>query len=285
MNLRDLEYIIAVDREKSFTRAAEKVFVSQAALSIQVRKLEENLGVQLFERDNNEFLTTKAGQQIIKIAKEILAKADEMKFAAKLLQDEFSGEFKIGAFPTLAPYYFPKISTNITKKFPKIKLFLVEEKTDKLIEMLKNGELDAVFLAEPVDEIDFEKKIIFDEKFLLAVSKDNILAQRKRIDFDELKGKEMMLLQEGHCLRKQALSVCEMAQISENSDYRASSLETLRQMVRINNGITLMPEIAVTRDRQISYLKIKNAPTRKISLFWRENYYRKNLIKKLAEIL
>ncbi len=284
MNIRDLQYLVEVEKQKNFTRAAEAVFVSQSALSHQIKKLEGELNVQIFERKNNDFLVTPPGKLIIEKARQILHKVDDIKNIAKISQNQFAGEFKIGAFPTLAPYYFPQIASEISKKFKDLKLFLVEEKTETLIKKLKNGELDAAFLADPVDEIDLKKDNIFEEKFLLMISQENNLAGQKIIDFKDLKGKEMMLLQEGHCMRSQALSVCEIAGVSENSDYRASSLETLRQMVKINRGITLVPEIAATKDKKIIYLDIKNAPTRKISLFWRENYYREDLIKEISKI-
>ncbi len=285
MNIRDLKYVVEVAKYRHFTKAAKACFVSQSALSIQVKKFEDSLGVKIFERDNNEFLITPVGEKIVEISRNILQEIELMKNVAKSSQDEFSGDFKIGAFATLAPYYFPKIAGEIAKKFKNLKLFLVEEKTEKLIEMLKNGEIDAAFLADPIDGQNFSKKEIFEEKFLLAVSKENEFAKRKRVEFSELEGLEIMLLEEGHCLRNQALQICKIAGISQSKNYQASSLETLREMVKINAGITIMPEIAAVKSNKISYLNIQNSPKRKISLFWRQDYYRKNLIKKLAEIL
>lgn len=285
MNIRDLKYVVAVAKYRHFTKAAKACFVSQSALSIQVKKIEEMLGVKIFERDNNEFLITPVGEKIVEISRNILQEIELMKNVAKSSQDEFSGDFKIGAFATLAPYYFPKIAGEIVKKFKNLKLFLVEEKTEKLIEMLKNGEIDAVFLADPIEGEFFDKKEIFEEKFLLAVSKEHEFAKRKRVEFSELEGLEIMLLEEGHCLRNQALQICKIAGISQSKNYQASSLETLREMVKINAGITIMPEISALKSKKISYLNIQNSPKRKISLFWRQDYYRKNLIKKLAEIL
>lgn len=285
MNIRDLKYVIEVAKHRNFTKAARAAFVSQAGLSIQVKKLEEEIGVQIFERDNNEFLITPAGQEILEKAKNILSEVEDMKQIARAAKDEFAGEFRIGAFPTLAPYYFPDIAGKISKKFKDLKLFLVEEKTEKLVEMLKNGEIDAAFLAEPLESEIFDKRFIFEENFLLAVPKESEFSCRKRIEFDELSGVEMMLLEDGHCLRDQALGICEIAKISENKDYRASSLETLRQMVKIGAGMTLIPEIAAIKDRNISYVKIQNAPKRRISLFSRQGYYRKNLIKGICSLL
>lgn len=276
MNLRDLKYIIEVAKEKNFSRASEKCFVSQPTLTMQIQKLEDELGVKIFERQNKSFLITEVGELIIKTAQEILDKEKEIKELAKTFKDPFCGELRIGAFPTLASYYFPKITKQILQEFPNLKLLLVEEKTDDLINKLKSGNIDCAFLAMPIFDETLENIEIFEEEFLLAVSTKNPLSKKtKPITNLDLKDESLMLLEDGHCLRNQALDACNLLDnLKEKQDFKASSLETLRQMVEMNIGVTLMPEIAIKKSDNISYLKLATKPTRKIAL-----YYRKSSVK------
>ncbi len=285
MNLRDLKYIVEVDAEKHFAKAAQKCFVSQPALSMQIKKLEDEIGVQIFERGNNDILTTEVGKKIIQKAQKILFEASEMKKIAENFKDPFAGEFRIGAFPTLSPYLFPKITQKISKKFLKLKLLLIEEKTDELIKKLQNGELDASFIAMPILGNDFESEKIFEEPFLLAVPKNHELSKKKKITKADLHGKSLMLLEEGHCLRNQALEACSTLEAFEKEDFRATSLETLRQMVIAGVGITLMPRISKQKEDKISYIEIINAPRRTIGLCWRKGYVKKGLIKEIIKIV
>ena len=188
MNIRDLKYLIAVAKEQHFARAAEKSFVSQPTLSMQIKKLEDELGVQIFERSQKNFLITKVGAEIIKKAEIILREAEEIKNIAKNSLDPMSGELRIGAFPTLAAYFFPKIIKKISKEFRKLKLLLVEEKTETLLGKLKSGEIDAAFIAMPCQDDGLENKKIFSEEFLLAVSQKHQLAKKKNIQTKDLKG-------------------------------------------------------------------------------------------------
>jgi LysR family transcriptional regulator, hydrogen peroxide-inducible genes activator len=285
MNLRDFKYIVEVAKEGHFAKAAEKSFVSQPALSMQIQKLEDELGVKIFERSQKKFLITKVGAEIIKKAEIILREAEEIKNLAKNSKDPFSGEFKIGAFPTLASYFLPQASQKISKKFSKLKLFLVEEKTEELIKKLQNGELDAALIAAPLHNDLFEGIKIFEEPFLLAVAKNHPLAKKKKIQIKDLKGQSLMLLEEGHCMRNQALEACSMIGAFEQQDFKATSLETLRQMVATGAGITLMPKIAVQKNDKIAYLEIINAPRRAIGLYWRKSSVKKDLIKEIGKLL
>jgi LysR family hydrogen peroxide-inducible transcriptional activator len=284
MNIRDLRYIVEVARSKNFARAAENCFVSQPALSMQIKKLEDELGVKIFERNLKKFLVTEIGKEIIKKAEVILHEEQSIKNLAKTAQDPLGGELRIGAFPTLASYFFPDAVKNISKKFPKIKLFLVEEKTEILIEKLKKGEIDIAFLAIPIADSDLEYIKIFSEKFLLASSKNHELAKKKKISSGDLKGKNLMLLEDGHCLRGQALEACSMFGAFEEQNFRASSLETLREMIKAGNGITFIPEIAAKKDDKISYTEIANAPTRSIGLYFRKSFIRKELAEEIAKL-
>lgn len=285
MNIRDLKYIIAVAENENFAKAANQVFVSQPALSMQIKKLEDELEVKIFERDKKRFLITEAGREIIKKSREALHKIDEIKEIAKNFHDPFGGTLKIGAFPTLASYFFPDLVKKISKKFPKLKLFLTEEKTEELLKKLQNGEIDIALLAMPIAEPDLLGEKIFTEKFLLAMPQNHQLAKKKKIQASDLKGQNLMLLEDGHCLRNQALEACSMLGAFEAQDFRATSLETLRQMVLAGSGITFMPEIAVKKDDKISYLPIANAPTRSIGLYFRKNFSRKELVKEVVGVL
>ena len=286
MNIRDLEYLISIANHHSFALAAKESFVSQPALSMQIKKLEDELGVKVFERGSKKILITEIGEQIIDQAKKVLVEIAEIKNLANFAKNPMAGKLYIGAFPTLAAYYFPKLLKFLRKDFPELRNFLVEEKTEILIQKLQNGELDCAFLALPnLAETNSVK--IFSERFLLAVPKNHDLAKLAKstkskasgkktaeissknyfgsVALEDLKNQELMLLEDGHCLRSQALEVCALGNLVEMEGFRASSLETLRQMVASGNGITLIPEIAVKNDPEIVYLPLLNsAKTKKI---------------------
>ncbi len=284
MNLRDLKYIVEVARERNFARASAKVFVSQPALSMQIKKLEETLGVEIFERDKQNFLITPVGAEIIKKAEIILQESEEIKMIAKNSKDPHKGEIRIGAFPTVASYFLPNFVKNIHKKFPHLKIFLIEAKSAELITKLKSGEIDFCLLAMPIKDDNLIGEKIFSEKFLLATPKGHPLSKKSKIQIKELKKQELMLLEDGHCLRDQALEICSMVKAFENQDFKATSLETLRQMVANGTGITLIPEIAVRSDDKISYVKIFNAPFRTIGIYYRKSSVQKNLIKEIIKL-
>jgi len=288
MNIRDLKYLVAVAKHKHFGNAANECFVSQPALSMQLKKLEEELGVQIFERTNKNVMITQVGRKLIDKAKEVLQGADEMHDIAKNSHDPFAGEIKIGAFPTLAPYFLPQIVPQITKEFPKLKLLLLEEKTGTLIEKLKNGEIDAAFLATPlpVDDDSFEINELFQELFYLAVSQNHPFSKLKTVSEDDIKDEKLLLLQEGHCLRSQALDICSLMGASESQDFRATSLETLRQMVSANVGITLIPELAKKENDGIAYIPFKDAkPSRAIAMVSRKSSARKECFEAIIQTL
>ncbi|MDX1919933.1 MAG: LysR substrate-binding domain-containing protein, partial [Candidatus Caenarcaniphilales bacterium] len=251
MNIRDLEYFVTLIETKHFAKAAKKCFVSQPTLSIQIKKLETELGVDLIERSNKSFHLTSTGREIYFKALDLIQKANEIEEIAKAHQEPLTGNFKLGAFPTLAPYLFPKIIPWLSSKFPNIKFLLKEEKTNVLIKQLKEGEIDAALLASPIEEGGLEEHKLFREDFYLAVPKSHKLAKKDFVNIKDLRGKELLLLEDGHCLRNQALEVCFTSGASEQQEFRATSLETLRQMIAIGGGITLMPEIALQENEGI----------------------------------
>ncbi len=284
MNLRDLKYLVALDNYKSFRKAADAVFVSQPTLSMQIKKLEEFLQVQLIERNNNNILLTRAGKEVLEEAKIILGHEQSILNIAKAYSNPLSGEIKIGGFPTLAPYYFPKIIPTIRKHFPELKLYLIEEKTEILTKMLKEGKIDIAFLALPIKETEFESIEIFEEQFYLAVPENHKLAKHKSVKPSDLEGEDLLLLEDGHCLRDQAISFCEATGVKEDKSFRATSLATLRQMVLAEVGITLMPEIA-KKDDGLVYIKFEKdtAAYRKIGLIYRKNSHREDLFRSITD--
>ena len=285
MNLRDLKYLVELKKEQNFSKAAQKSFVSQPALSMQIKKLEDELGVKIFERAQKKFLITQIGFKIIEKAEIILLEVEEIKNLAKNSKDIFGGELKVAAFPGIASYFFPQFVKQVSKEIPRLKVFLVEEKTEKIIEKLESGAIDCAFLAMPVLNNLFEAKKIFEEPFLLAVSKKHELAKRKKIQTKELKNRSLMLLEDGHCMRNQTLEFCSFVEAFEEADFKATSLETLRQMVISGVGITLMPKIAVQKSDKISYIEIINPPKRTIGLYFRKGSAKKEIFEELVKIL
>lgn len=287
MNLRDLQYLVAVADVRNFSQAADKCFVSQPTLSNQIRKLEETLGITLFERNNKRVIPTETGEQIVALARKVLHQVDTMHGVAKSSKDPLAGKFRLGAFPTLSTYIFPTLVPKITASLPQLKLVLIEEKTQQLLERLKRGELDAALLALPIHDDQLEVRTLFDDEFLLATPATHTLAKQKQVTQNHISGEKLLLLEEGHCLRDQALAVCQLAGSEEEQDFRATSLETLRQMVKAGTGITFMPHIAIHPDeRDICYIPFKKpAPHRTIGLVWRKTSVRRAVIEKILPLL
>jgi LysR family hydrogen peroxide-inducible transcriptional activator len=287
MNLRDLRYLVAVAELRSFIQAADQCFISQPTLSTQIKKMEESLGVQVFERTNKKVLPTEVGDQIIASARRILIEVDTIEKLANNAQDPFSGNFRLGAIPTLSTYIFPGLVPKIKQTLPKLRLILVEEKTDALIEQLKQGKLDAALLAMPINDDHLESRILFEDEFYLALASDHPLAKRQTITQTDLFNQQILLLDEGHCLRGQALQICQINHAEEQQDVRATGLETLRQMVKAGTGITLMPKIAIREPEEgIRYIPFDDpAPKRTIGFFWRRTSSRNQLLIELIKLM
>ncbi len=291
MNLRELEYLIALSEELHFHKAAAKCFVSQPTLSGQLKKLEDELGVLLIERNNRKVSMTDAGKAVVEQAKLVLSGSKVLKEIALSFQDSMVSELQVGLIPTVAPYLLPQIMNPLKQSFPKLKLWLHEYQTHILLEKLRYAELDLLILALPIDSKEFNELILFEEPFWLAVSKQNKLSEKEIVHLQDLDQKEILLLEEGHCLREHALEVCYMAGASEYNNFHATSLETLRHMVGEGMGITLLPELAVLRylkstDNNISYIPFSPpAPTRKIGLLYRKGSYREKTYKQIAQVI
>src|SRR5580658_2325635 len=238
VKLKDLRYLVAVADTRHFGRAAERCFVSQPTLSAQLKKLEDSLGVQLIERQPRRIALTDAGEQIVARARRILEASDEVVTLARSYRDPLAGRLRIAMLPTIGPYLLPRIA------LPRLELQLYEYQTAPLIEKLHGGALDLGVLALPIELDGLEARELYQEAFNVALPDQHRLAKRATIRIEELKDESLLLLEEGHCLRDQALEVCKRVGVHEKQDFRATSLETLRQMVASGTGVTLLPELA-----------------------------------------
>jgi LysR family hydrogen peroxide-inducible transcriptional activator len=291
MNLRDLGYLVAVADERHFGRAAEASFVSQPTLSTQIKKLEAELGVELIERNPGQVMLTPAGEQVVERARTILREVENIRGIARRAQDPESATLRVGLFPTIAPYLLPHVVPQLHRRFPNLELLLVEEKTEVVLQQLRDGRLDAVVVALPVPDEHLHQEYLFTEDFVLAVPATHPLAETDGpVDLSVIATEPVLLLEEGHCLRDQALAVCRLAGASERGGFRATSLETLRQMVAAGVGVTLLPQLAVVPpvppSDDIVLLRFREpVPTRRIAMLWRETSVYRDFLPKIAEIM
>lgn len=288
MKLRDLEYLLALAEEGHFARAAERCFVSQPTLSGQLKKLEGELGVLLVERSSRQVVMTEAGNAVAAQARRVLAGVREIKGIAESFHDPMAGALQLGLIPTVAPYLLPLIMPRLKQAYPDLKLWLHEQQTAVLMERLRNAELDLLILALPVPSHDFVEVELFREPFQLAVPAGDPLSQRVTAKLGDLNEREVMLLEEGHCLREHALDVCFAAGASEYGAFHATSLETLRHMVGEGMGITLMPQLAVPKrsnqGNAVRYLPFESpAPSRRIGMLYRKGSYRMETFSRIAD--
>jgi len=288
MNLRALQYFVTLADLRHFSKAADACFVSQPTLSTQIKKLEEELGTQLVERSPKNIMLTPAGEEIARRAQQILHDIEQIRTVARRSQNPDEGNLRLGLFPTLAPYLLPHVVPRLRARYPKLHLQLTEEKTEDILRLLGRGSLDAAVLALPVPNEGIEIEFLFREPFVVAVPGNHELASRGRIGLEDLSGSELLLLEEGHCLREHALEVCALAGAHERVDFHASSMETLRQMVAAGVGITLMPMLAIKPPiAQTENLVIRpflgTAPARTIALVWRSSSALGGFLRELAE--
>ncbi|NQZ58409.1 MAG: DNA-binding transcriptional regulator OxyR [Lentisphaeraceae bacterium] len=231
-------------------------------------------------------MLTPEGGELLSRVQIILQEVQELKNCARQLSDPYRGKLTIGAFPTLSPYLFPQILDELRSSYPEIKFYLVEEKTETLLQLLKSAKLDAAFIALPHESPALNSQLIFEEEFFLATSQSHPLSKKNSITTQELSGESLLLLNEGHCLRDQSLNICSTNKIHEHYDFQASSLETLRQMVKADIGMTLMPDCARRSGDSLTYIPFQSpAPTRKIALFWRKNSARNKIFEEISDDL
>jgi len=290
MNLRDLEYLVAVADHRHFGRAADACHVSQPTLSVQIRKLERELGVELVERTPRQVTLTEVGREVVERAREVLREVENVREVARRARDPEAGSLRVGIFPTLAPYLLPHVVPQVHARFPQLELLLVEEKTEEVLRRLRTGELDVGVLALPVHDDRLHEELLFEEDFVLAVPVDHPLAAiEEPAPLSVLAGESVLLLEDGHCLRDQALSVCQLSGASERGGFRATSLETLRQMVAAGVGVTLLPQLAVEppvpASDDIRLIRFAEpVPRRRIAMFWRRSSAFREFLPRLAEV-
>jgi LysR family hydrogen peroxide-inducible transcriptional activator len=293
LNLRDLKYIIAVADTHHFGKAAARCFVSQPTLSGQIKKLEEELGVAIFERTNRAVKVTPIGEELLLHAHQMIEQAEAMVQLAQAHQDPMAGPMRVGAIPTLSPYLMPLILVPLKREHPQMKLVLSEETTDRLLERLHSHEIDAALLATAADEEEFETIALFDEPFWLAHPSDHPFYLQDSITRADLDNTDLLLLAEGHCLAQQVMDFCHQEDRNiggDMADLRAASLETLIQFVGVGFGSTLVPALAmrgswtsgtgvVARE-----LEFKDA-YRRVSMVYRKSFPRKPALRAFADVI
>lgn len=289
LSLRDLEYAVAVARERHFGRAAESCGVSQPALSEQVRKLESILGFALFERTKRSVEPTVRGEPILHQAEALLGDARRLLEAARRSSEPLTGELRLGVIATLGPYYMPSVIALGRRHFPRLALRLREATTDELLVALRNGELDAILVAQPVPMDGLSAEPLFFEPFRLACSSEHEFAQRQRVGVRDLKRGPLLLMEDGHCLRDQALSLCNPRPLPNESRY-ASSLEMLRHMIAAGEGISVIPLLAAAEHTSmhgmIAYRELDEARAgRTIALVWRATETRAGDMHEIADFM
>ena len=290
MTFTQLEYIIAVDTCRHFSLAAEQCFVTQPTLSMQIQKLEAELGTKIFDRSKQPVIPTESGEEIIKQARVIIHEVKMMHQSVKDKQGLVEGELKIGIIPTLAPYLLPLFLQSFLSRYPDIKIKVKEMTTEMLVENLKSGRIDAGLLVTPLQDNSIIEYPLFYEELVAYVSKSNAAFKKNYVLADDIDLRELWLLEEGHCFRSQIVSLCELkkqSNVQSHFEYEAGSVETLRKMVEMNKGITILPELAtmdfsVKQQNMIRHFK-SPAPVREVSLVTHRNYVKKKLVDVLKE--
>ena len=289
MTLVQLEYIVAVDTYRSFVGAAEKCFVTQPTLSMQVQKLEEMLNVKIFDRSKQPVIPTEIGAQVIEQARMVLQESQKIKEIISSQQQDVVGELKVGIIPTVAPYLLPRVISGMMEKFPDLKLLIWEYTTEDITHHLKTGVLDCGILATPLADNNITELPLYYENFVTYISKNSKLFKKKTIDANDLEDENIWLLNEGHCMRSQVLNICRSTKDNrlQGLTYNTGSVETLIRMVDVNNGATLLPELALAElsNKQMSKVRYFRSPepVREISLVTHKNFIKKRMLNALKE--
>lgn len=292
MNLKDLRYLVAVAELKHFGRAAEACFVTQPTLSTQIKKLEEFLGVQLIERSSKQIMLTAVGERVVERAQRVLHEVDDLVELCRAASDPLAGELRVGFIPTIAPYLLPHLVPELRQQLPRLKPLLYEDQTARLVERLHRGEIDAGLMAIPVDAYGLEHQELFSEPFKVAMPSEHPLSKKKQLDLEDLREQRVLLLDEGHCLRDQALDICNMVGVRQQHAFRATSMETLRQMVASGAGITLLPALAAEANANLPNSTAvvlrpfrKPQPSRRMAIYWRKGAARIEAVKAVGELM
>jgi len=293
MTFTQLEYIVALDTHRHFADAAEQCFVTQPTLSMQINKLEQELGVKIFDRSKQPVLPTVAGVEIIERARKILGDRNELLESIHAKKDVVKGELRIGIIPTLAPYLLPLFVNSLTKRFPELRLKISELTTQTLVSHLREGRVDVGILVTPLQEAGIAEDVLFYEELVAYVSKNNSAYKKQYVLSKDIDPDKLWLLEEGHCFRSQIVNLCELRKKTKGGshfEYEAGSIETLRRMVDLNDGITILPELATIdmtakQQQNLRYFK-PPAPMREVSMVVHRHFVKKKLIEVLkGEIL
>ncbi|HMC84609.1 MAG TPA: LysR substrate-binding domain-containing protein [Chitinophagaceae bacterium] len=290
MTFVQLEYIVALNNCRHFATAADSCFVTQPTLSMQVQKLEEELGIKIFDRSKQPVIPTEAGNAIIEQAKKILAEKTIMTDITQVQKGIMTGELRIGIIPTLAPYLLPLFVQGFNKKYPQVKLVVNEMMTEYIVARLREGRIDVGILVTPLQEKGIKEHVLFYEELLAYISKKNSAYQKTYVLPQDIDPNKLWLMEEGHCFRSQIVNLCELkrsAELSSHFEYEAGSIETLRRMVELNDGITILPELttldmSAKQLQQIRHFK-KPAPMREVSIVVHRDFVKKRLIEALKE--
>jgi LysR family hydrogen peroxide-inducible transcriptional activator len=288
MTLTQLDYIIALDTHRHFALAAEKCFVTQPTLSMQIQKLEEELGVKIFDRTKQPVIPTEIGARIVAQARVVVREAQWIKQLINEQQDTLSGELRIGIIPTLAPYLLPSLYKYMHGKYPKLQLVIKECITEDVIHDLKNNRLDCGLVVTPLKDPSIKEDVLFYEELFVYVSKKNALFDKKYVLATEIDPNELWLLEEGHCFRSQVLNLCELRKSSDfRFRYETGNIETLKRMVDKSDGITILPELAVMELNKPQLSQVKRlkqpSPAREVSLVTHRDHIKTRIIKALRE--
>lgn len=292
MTLQELRYLVALADKGHFVRAAEACHVGQSTLSTQLKKLEDYLNVTLFERNKHRLQLTPIGEQIVAQARIALSVVGQIKELARRDHDPMSGPLRLGVIPTLGPYLIPHLLPGIRDRFPDLHLFLREDLTSHLLERLRHGQLDALLLALPLRGDDIDTLELFHESFVVALPSGHRLATQREVTQSDLARENLLLLEEGHCMRDQALAICAEQPTDQREELKATSIETLRQMVAAGVGCTLLPQLASLpgagslRDDAVLIRRFAPPqPTRTIGLAWRRHFPRESTLRALGELI
>ena len=289
MTLVQLEYIVAVDTYRNFVNAAEKCFVTQPTLSMQIQKLEESLNVQIFDRSKQPIIPTEIGSQIIEQARIVLQESSKIKEIISNQQQDVTGELKIGIIPTIAPYLLPQVIASMLTKYPGLKLLIWEYTTEDIIHHLKTGVIDCGILATPLVDANIVEQPLYYETFVGYVSKNSKLYKKKAVDAQDFEEENIWLLNEGHCMRSQVLNICRSTKSNKLQalTYNTGSVETLIRMVDVNDGTTLLPELSLhnLNNKQLNKVRYFKSPepVREISLVTHKSFVKKKMLNTLKE--
>ncbi|MFT4094224.1 MAG: hydrogen peroxide-inducible genes activator [Niabella sp.] len=290
MTLQQLEYLLAVDQHRNFLKAAEACFVTQPTLSMQIQKLEEEFETKIFDRNKQPVKPTAVGMEIIEHARNVLNASHELSFFIEAQKGKVKGILRIGILPTLAPYLLPLFIPGFTRHFPNIKLIVQEQTTDVIISMLKQGRIDAGILATPLNESGFTERVLFYEELMVYTSKKNHLYRKQYLLPKDIDTSKLWLLEESHCFRSQIVSLCELQKQNRefnNFEYEAGSIETLKRMVELNDGVTIIPELVTLQMSKTELQAVRHfknpAPLREVSLISYGSFIKKKLVEALRE--